>query len=74
VLSSVRTEGEKRRGAQPPAPREATRSLPAPPVAETVAIRPAGPEPLGERPQLSARIAAIAALVLLAVILALLLL
>ncbi len=74
VLSSVRTEGEKRRGAQPPAPREATRSLPAPPVAETVAIRPAGPEPLGERPQLSARITAIAALVLLAVILALLLL
>ena len=78
VLSSVRTEGEKRRGAQssppPAAPRETTPALPAAPVAETVAIRPAGPEQVGERSQLSARVAAVAALVALVVILVLLLL
>jgi hypothetical protein len=73
VLSSVRTEGEKRRG-QPAAPRETTATLPAPPVAETVTIRPAGPEKLGERSRLPARVAAIAALVLLVVIVVLLLL
>lgn len=74
VLSSVRTEGEKRRGAQPPAPRETTPTLPAPPVTDTVTIRPAGPEPLGEQSQLPARAAAIAALILLVVIVVLLVL
>jgi hypothetical protein len=74
VLSRVRTEGEKRRGAQPPEQRETKPILPAPPVAETVTIRPAGPEPLGERSRALARAAAIAALLLLVVILVLLLL
>jgi hypothetical protein len=75
VLSSVRTEGEKRRGVQTSAPREPTPTLPAPPVAEPVIIRPAGPGALGdEPPRLRARVAAIAALLLLILVLVLLLL
>ena len=93
VLSSVRTEGEKRRGGET-APRETTRTIPAAPppvteapplaetaadaepapVAETVEIRPGGPEPLGSKSYLPARIAAIGALAVLLVILLLLLL
>jgi hypothetical protein len=71
LLSRVRSEGEKRRGDQPVVPaRQATAALPAPPVVTPASTTPQAP---GGR-DLAARVAAIAAILLLVAVVALLLL
>jgi hypothetical protein len=70
LLSRVRSEGERRRGGQSPAPREATPTLPAAPKPPIV---PAAPAPDGGPTSVPARAVAVGLLIALAVVVGLLL-